>query len=140
MYALHIIAIGHYAPHHPLGALNLVQVAATMLMTFGEPFRCCSLRVGRRSALIWTTRLVVAVLVTGALATALAFSVQVWAQQHTSASHAAIVFALEPVFAALTSFAFFHERLGSRALLGSALILAGIVLAELKGPAPAATE
>jgi drug/metabolite transporter (DMT)-like permease len=77
---------------------------------------------------------------TGVLATAVAFSVQVWAQQHTSASHAAIVFTLEPVFAALTSFAFFHERLGLRALAGAALILAGILLAEFKGPAPAAAE
>jgi drug/metabolite transporter (DMT)-like permease len=138
-FALHIIAIGHYAPHHPLGALNLLQVAATMLMTFAAvPLLLAAGRTPIR--IVWTTRLMVAVLVTGALATALAFSVQVWAQQHTSASHAAIVFALEPVFAALTSFAFFHERLGSRALLGSALILAGILLAELKGPAPAATE
>jgi drug/metabolite transporter (DMT)-like permease len=74
------------------------------------------------------------------LATAVAFSVQVWAQQHTSPSHAAIVFTLEPVFAALTSFIFLHERLGLRALLGAVLILAGILLAEFKGPAPAVAE
>jgi drug/metabolite transporter (DMT)-like permease len=96
---------------------------------------------GRESIRVaWTARLLAAVLLTSVLATAVAFSVQLWAQQHTSPSHAAIVFTLGPVFAALTSFVFFQERLGLRALLGAAFILAGILLAELKGPAPAAAE
>ena len=77
-------------------------------------------------------------LATAILATALAFSVQVWAQQHTSSSHTAILFSLEPVFAALTSFLFFHERMGGRALAGAALILAGILLVELRGTARSA--
>jgi drug/metabolite transporter (DMT)-like permease len=33
-----------------------------------------------------------------------------------------------------------HERLGARALAGAGLILAGILLAELKGPVPASEE
>ena len=49
------------------------------------------------------------------LATALAFSIQLWAQQFTSSSHAAILFTLEPVFASVTSYILFHERLGHRA-------------------------
>jgi drug/metabolite transporter (DMT)-like permease len=64
----------------------------------------------------------------------------VWAQKHTSASHTAILFALEPVFAGLTSILFTQEQIGRRALAGAALILAGILLAELRGPAPAAPE
>jgi drug/metabolite transporter (DMT)-like permease len=80
----------------------------------------------------------VGVIVTGIFATALAFAVQVWAQQYTSANHAAIIFSLEPVFAGFTSFVFFHERLGARALLGAALILGGILIAEVLGPATAA--
>jgi drug/metabolite transporter (DMT)-like permease len=71
---------------------------------------------------------------------AFAFYVQVWAQKHTSPSHTAILFSLEPVFAGLTSFLFFGERLSTRALIGAALILAGIILAEMKGPAPVAAE
>jgi drug/metabolite transporter (DMT)-like permease len=78
------------------------------------------------------------VVTTGILATAVAFSLQVWAQQYTSANHAAIIFTLEPVFAGLTSFFFYHERLSTRSLLGAALILGGILVAELLGPTPAA--
>jgi len=138
-FALHIIAIGRYARSHSPRVLNLLQVTTTMLMICLTGLLLTA--AGRESFQVaWTARLVAAVILTGVLATAVAFSVQVWAQQHTSASHAAIVFTLEPVFAALTSFAFFHERLGLRALAGAALILAGILLAEFKGPVPAAAE
>jgi drug/metabolite transporter (DMT)-like permease len=87
---------------------------------------------------VWTPGLILAVIATGIFATAVAFSVQVWAQQYTSANHAAIIFTLEPVFAGLTSFVFYHERLGARSLAGAFLILGGILIAELLGPAPAA--
>jgi drug/metabolite transporter (DMT)-like permease len=66
------------------------------------------------------------------LATAAAFTIQSWAQQHLPASHTALIFTLEPVFAWLTSLLFFGERLGLRAMLGAGLILAGILLAELR--------
>lgn len=138
-FALHIIAIGRYARRHSPGVLNLLQVIVTLAMICLTGSLLTA--AGRESFQVaWTARLIAAVLVTGVLATAVAFSVQVWAQQHTSASHAAIVFTLEPVFAALTSFAFFQERLGLRGLAGAALILAGYLFAEFKGPTPVAAE
>jgi drug/metabolite transporter (DMT)-like permease len=137
MFALHVITIGHYSARYSSGALTLIQVAVTALFT------CLCVPIfavigAEKPHLMWTSGLIVALLVTGIFATALAFSVQVWAQQYTSANHAAIIFTLEPVFAGLTSFAFYHERLGARSLAGAALILAGILIAELLGPAPAA--
>ena len=69
----------------------------------------------------------------------MAFSIQLWAQQYTTPSHAAILFTLEPVFASITSYLIIRERLGGRALLGAAFVLAGILTAELLGP-PAAPE
>jgi drug/metabolite transporter (DMT)-like permease len=50
-----------------------------------------------------------------------------------------MLFTLEPVFASATSYILLRERLGSRALLGAAFVLAGILIAELLGP-PAAPE
>jgi drug/metabolite transporter (DMT)-like permease len=73
------------------------------------------------------------------LATAVAFSIQLWTQHYTTSSHAAILFTLEPVFASLTSYLLLRERLGNRALLGAAFVLAGILIAELLGP-PTAHE
>ena len=53
--------------------------------------------------------------VTGFFSLALAFAIQAWAQQFTPATHTALIFTLEPVFAWLTSFIFLGERLGTRA-------------------------
>jgi drug/metabolite transporter (DMT)-like permease len=140
LFAVHIIAVGVYTARHSPAALSLVQVVMMALLTvIAVPvFAITGWQTPR---VHWTAGLAAAVLATGVLATALAFSAQVWAQQHASSSHTAILFSLEPVFAAVTSFVFLHERLGTRALAGAGLILAGILLVELRGSAePAAPE
>ena len=137
MFALHVISIGHYSIRYSAGALTLIQIGTTELFTaLSVPL--FALTGIERPRISWTPPFVLAVIVTGIFATALAFAVQVWAQQYTSANHAAIIFSLEPVFAGFTSFVFFHERLGGRALAGAALILCGILIAEVLGPATAA--
>lgn len=132
----HIVAIGHYAPRHEFGGLAVWQVAVALLLTaISVPLAgLTGLEVPR---LVWSGRLLFALAITAGLATALAFTVQTWAQRTTSPAHAAVLFSLEPVFAALTSYFVLGERLGGRGLLGAGLILAGVLLAELLGaPAP----
>lgn len=139
MFALHIVFIGRYSGKHSVGALSFVQVAATAaLAAMAIPvFDRTGWEVIR---LDWNWRLLLALVVTGVFGTALAFSGQVWAQRYLAPSHTGIVLTLEPVFAAITSFIWLGERLSGRALLGSCLILAGILVAELKGPAQAAVD
>jgi drug/metabolite transporter (DMT)-like permease len=76
---------------------------------------------------------IAAILITGILGTAVAFTVQAWAQQFTPATHAALIFTLEPVFGWLTSYVVTGERLGMRAGAGALLIVAGILLSEVLG-------
>ena len=83
---------------------------------------------------LWSPRVLVALVITSVFATAVAFGVQSWAQQFTPANHAALIFSLEPVFAMAASYILLHERLGPRAVLGCALILAGVLAAELLPP------
>ena len=66
----------------------------------------------------------------------MAYTLLVWGQRHTSATNTALILAGEPIFAAVTSYIVLHERLGGRAIVGAALILAGILVAELKGAIP----
>jgi len=87
----------------------------------------------------WNWPLLLGILICAVFATAVAFTVQLWAQQYTSPGHAAILFALEPVFAVITSYFVLHERLTARALKGAGLVVAGILLAELLAE-PAAPE
>jgi drug/metabolite transporter (DMT)-like permease len=76
--------------------------------------------------------LVYAILVTGILATALAFTLQAWAQQYTTSTRTALIYMLEPVFAWITSYILAGEGLAPRAAAGAALILGGVLLVEFK--------
>ena len=64
--------------------------------------------------------------------TAATFTFQTWAQNHLSATHAAIIFTLEPVFTAAIARWVLAERLGARGWVGGVLVLAGIVVSELR--------
>jgi len=74
---------------------------------------------------------VIALTVTSLLATAAAFTIQSWAQQHLPPTHTALLLSLEPVFAWITSFLFLGERLEARSLTGAGLIFAGILIIEM---------
>ena len=82
--------------------------------------------------LLWTGPFIGSVIYLSSIGTVGTFFGQTWAQRHMSATHAAILFALEPVFAALLAAWFLAERLGASGLAGGALVLAGIVVSETR--------
>ena len=126
-FAIHLLTLAHGAHAIPARALGTVQIVfATAAMLVFLP-------LDRPLRFHLTPTVGTALAVTSILATAAAFTIQSWAQGHLPASHTALIFTLEPVFAWLTSLLFLGERLGTRALGGAGLILGGIVLAEL-GP------
>jgi drug/metabolite transporter (DMT)-like permease len=132
-FAVHIVLVGTYTRRYSFLHLAPGQIlVVAVLATLAVP-------VAPTSTLHWTGRLVFAIVVTAIFATAFAFGTQVWAQQYTPPAHTALIFALEPVFAALTSRVVTREHMGGKVLLGSALILAGMVISEVwggTGPAP----
>ena len=125
-FAAHLLMLARAAPRVSARRLATLQIgfAAVVLLV--------TLPLGGRPYFHGTAMLWIALGVTAVLATAAAFTIQSWAQQHLPASHTALIFTLEPVFAWLTSLLFFGEKLGRRAMLGAGLILAGILLAELR--------
>ncbi len=125
-FAAHLLMLARAAPRVSARRLATLQIgfAAVVLLV--------TLPLGGRPFFHGTAMLWIALGVTAVLATAAAFTIQSWAQQHLPASHTALIFTLEPVFAWLTSLLFFGEQLGRRAMLGAGLILAGILLAELR--------
>jgi len=125
-FAGHIVTLGHFSEKTSFEALSVVQVGtaavlAGLLFWWVEPARVA-----------WRPGVVAAILVTGLLGTALAFTVQAWAQQYTSSARTALIFTLEPLFAWLTSYLFVGEGLSARAAAGAVLILGGVLLVELK--------
>ncbi len=124
-FTFHCIALSHVSPRIPFQALALLQVG------FSAVFMAISLPMIEHPHIAWTPRLVAALLVAAALATAAAFSIQSWAQSILPSTHIALLLTMEPVFAWVTSFLFMGERMGLRPACGALLILAGIGLTEL---------
>jgi drug/metabolite transporter (DMT)-like permease len=129
-FAVHIVLVGVYTRRHPFRQLVPVQILAVGLLAL------VILPFDRGRFVNWTPRLGLAVAITAVLATAFAFSVQNWAQQYTPAAHTALIFALEPVFAALTSRVVLGERLGGKMIVGGVLVLAGMLVSEEWGGSP----
>jgi drug/metabolite transporter (DMT)-like permease len=125
-FAVHIVVLGHFARAADTGTLAVTQIATCAVLAAG--LFCWAEPMHVR----WSGRVWLALGVTSLLATALAFSLQTWAQRFSSATRTALLFAMEPVFAWVTSWLVAGETLTGRTLGGAALILSGIVLAELK--------
>jgi drug/metabolite transporter (DMT)-like permease len=68
----------------------------------------------------------------GVVATAFILVLQTWALGKTKPVRAGVIYSLEPVFAAVFAMAFFGEGMSRREVLGSAAILLGVLVAELK--------
>jgi drug/metabolite transporter (DMT)-like permease len=127
--ALQIVMVERYANRYDAVALTLVEMATCCVGFLAIALVLGDLSVPRGWA-VWG-----ALLVTGVFASALAYLIQIWAQQRMSAARIALVFALETVFAGIFGYALAGDRLGLLGWGGCAAILGGIVLAE---PAAAA--
>ncbi|MGH9541376.1 MAG: DMT family transporter [Terriglobales bacterium] len=127
-FAGHIVALGEFTVRFPFEQLAVLQVG------FAAVFTALAAAGGEHIRLRITPELLWAIAITAVLATALAFTVQAWAQQFTPSSHVAIVFAAEPVFAWTASLVLGYAGLGVRQVLGAGLILAAILTVELWKP------
>lgn len=125
-FAAHIVVLGHFSERMSFELLSVMQVGAAAALSlalfwWAEP-----------SYVRWRPAVVGAILITGLLATALAFTIQAWAQQYTTATRTGLILMLEPVFAWITSFLLAGEGLSARGGFGAVLILGGVLLVEMK--------
>jgi drug/metabolite transporter (DMT)-like permease len=125
-FAAHIVTLGHYSGQVSFELLSVTQIATSAVWSWALLWWMEKPRVE------WRPSVVCAILVTGLLATALAFTIQAWAQRYTTSTRTALIYMLEPVTAWLTSYFLTGEGLSGRAAAGAGLILGGVVLVEVK--------
>jgi drug/metabolite transporter (DMT)-like permease len=125
-FAAHIVTLGHFSEQMSFEVLSLSQVvtAAVLALSFFSGWETPYVR--------WRPAVVYAILMTGIFATAVAFTVQAWAQQYTTATRTALIYMLEPVVAWITSYLVAGEGLSRRAVVGAILILGGVFMVETK--------
>ena len=127
-YALQVAFTSEWSARHPLVPFTLLQVAVVLAGSLLLiPLEGARLDAGRWPELAGT------VAFTGLLMTAGAFFVMNWAQRHTSAVRAALIYALEPASAATFSWLLIGEQLGPLGWIGGALIVLGVVAGEVGG-------
>lgn len=124
-FAIHIVGLGEWSSQYKPYTFSLLQIGAVAVI---------SLIAATPGGIamppdpgVWE-----AVGITGVLATAVAFLVQTWAQSLVSATRAAVVMTMEPVFAGLFAVVIGGNQLTLRTLGGAACILAAMFIINLK--------
>jgi drug/metabolite transporter (DMT)-like permease len=128
-FAIQILLLDRTArdvPPLPLGAIQVLAVALLCL-----PFLPAEPASQTVPTSVWVSVAALAV-----LATAGAFTVQSWAQRFTVPTHVGLIFAFEPVAAAVFARWWLGEALYLPQWVGAGLILAGIVCAETSSMSP----
>jgi drug/metabolite transporter (DMT)-like permease len=128
-YAGQIVALGRYAAESDPRALTIQQLALTAV-AFAIVTPLDEVRAPTTAA-VW-----IALIATAIGSSVYGITVQTWAQQRISPTRAAVIFSSEAPFAALSAHILADERLPPRAWVGAALILAGMLVAELRPAGP----
>jgi len=124
-FALHIVNVSKFAPHVDAINLAIVQLTVTSLLSLivmpiaREPFVMPPLAV-------WGS-----VLFMGVVDVAFTLSAMIWVQQLVSGTRAALIYALEPMWAALFGFALAGDKLSLLAWIGCGFILAGMIVGSV---------
>lgn len=125
VWATHVLVVGLFAKRHDTLRLAFLQFAvcaviSLLLAVALEPISLATI-IQAGPAIIYG----------GAIAGGIGYTLQVVAQKDAIASHAAIIFSLEAVFAALAGSLFLDEALQLRGYIGCALMFAGMLIAQL---------
>ncbi|MBZ5749185.1 MULTISPECIES: DMT family transporter [Metabacillus] len=128
-FALHIIFTSKFSKNHDALPLTIVQLLTVSLLSFFSSIIFEQSSISFESFI--NKDVLIALAITSVFATALAFLIQTKFQQFTTAARVALIFAMEPVFAALTAFIFINERLSGNGLIGCFFIFTAMIVTEL---------
>jgi len=123
--SLHIIFTGRYARRNDIYWLTTVQIGTVGLFSAIISF------FQGHSILIWRQEIMWALVICVLFATIFAFLVQTSMQRITSPTHTALIFCMEPVFAAVYAYFMINERLGLRGIAGAVLIFSGMIISQI---------
>ena len=125
--ALHIIGLDVFTKGYDGRALTFVQIATMAVLS------CIGSLLFEPVSLpqTWTGSLIFAFIITSVFATAYAFWAMTTFQKRTTPTRAALIYTLEPVFAAIFSVWLAGDRLTSIGWFGGGLIVIGMIVAEV---------
>ncbi len=123
--AFHVIFTGRYAPQHNVYLLTAVQLITVSLLTM------LALPFGNYHWPEFSANQIWLLIYLGLFGTVYTFLMQTSMQRFTTTARTALIFAMEPVFAALFAFLIAGEALSALGWLGGLLIVLGMVVSEM---------
>lgn len=126
-YAAHILLVGRFSPDNDPFVLATLQIGTVSVFSFAAAL----LKERTPTPADFTSQVWWAILITAVLATALAFLLQTWTQKYTSPTHTAIIFTMEPLFAAIFAYWLIGETFTIQQGIGAVLIIAGMLASEI---------
>lgn len=124
-WAGHVQFIAHFTSRVGALRLSFVQALVTSVASFGVGILLEESTAGMVADAF------LPIVYGGVVSIGIAYTLQIVAQQQARPTHAAIILSLESVFAVLWGWLLLGELLSGRGILGSALMLAGMILAQL---------
>lgn len=123
-WAIHIIIIGFFTRKVNSLKLSSIQFATCSLLSFMVAFIYEDIQMAN------IIKAIVPVLYGGLMSVGIAYTLQVVAQRHAKASHAAIAMSMESVFAAIGGILLLGEELPARGFVGCILMLMGMLISQ----------
>lgn len=125
LYALHILAVDHFAPHADGVTLSCLQFLVAGLVVLLPALLCEHPQLVQLYDARWP------LLYAGVLSSGVAYTLQIIGQQRTPPTVASLTLSLESVFSAIAGGLLLHETLSGRELAGCALVLLAVVISQL---------
>lgn len=124
-FAMHIISVGHFTAGCDSLMLGVFQIGVVGFWSLLTSL-VVETPIVPSMGPVWINILLLSI-----FCTAGAFIVQSIAQQYTTATHTALIYSGEPVFAAIFGYFMIGDVLSGQGFIGAALILGGMLAAEL---------
>lgn len=124
-WAFHILCVDHFAPKCNPIKLSAAQFFVSacgsfLLASFTEEISLEAIRAGA-----------FAIAYTGIMSSAVAFTLQVFAQRHANPTAASIIMSMEAVFAVICGFLFLGEVLTAREFVGCIIMFVAVITAQM---------
>ena len=125
-WAVHVIAVHRFVRRIGVSRLAFLQFAICAALSFATALAVEDIR--------WDGLIAagIPILYSSFISVGIAYTLQLVGQRRTPPTHAAIILGLEAVFAAVGGWALLDEFLSTRALVGCGLMLAGVIVSQLR--------
>ncbi len=124
-WAFHVLVLDYVAPLHDFKHLAFLQFLTAGLLSL-LPGLALETPAPIQIQMAWLP-----LLYTGVFSAGIGFTLQIAGQRKARADHSALILSLEAVFALLGGYLLLHETMGWKQLAGAALMLSGVVIAQM---------